>query len=92
MADCPFKYIFGKPRTGIHTMRIPIVDWALVDTLATVVLAWFIAIWIKQPFWYVFIITFLVGEISHVLTCLDSSFTNRMRRILAPIGTESEAQ
>ena len=92
MKDCPFKYIFGKPRTGIHSMRIPILDWALVDTLMTIILAWFLAKWLKQPFWFVFIATFLVGEISHVIFCLDSAFTNHMRRILAPICTGPGAQ
>lgn len=73
-------------------MRIPIVDWALMDTLATVVLTWFLAKWLKQPFWFVFVITFLIGEISHLATCVDTAFTNRMRRILAPIGTGSEPE
>lgn len=92
MTDCPFKYIFGKPRTGIHSTRIPILEWALVDTLMTVVLALFIAKWLKQPFWFIFLVTFLIGEISHVLFCLDSSFTIHMRRILTPSGTESGAR
>jgi len=73
MADCPFKYIFGKPRTGVHSIRIPILDWALVDTAATVLLAWFLAKWLKKPFLFILLITFLAGELSHIVFCVDTA-------------------
>lgn len=92
MTDCPFKYLFGRPRTGIHSTRIPILDWALADTAMTVVLAWLLARWLMKPFWFVFLLTFLVGEISHLLTCVDTAFTRRMTDILAPSGTVAGAR
>lgn len=36
---CQFANIAGRPREGIHSVRIPYVDWALADTLLTVLLA-----------------------------------------------------
>ena len=74
MADCPFKYILGKPRTGIHSIRIPVLDWALVDTLMTVLLAWILARWLKKSFLVVLLMTFIVGELSHVIFCVDTAF------------------
>ena len=92
MTDCPFKYLFGRPRTGVHSTRIPVLDWALADTLMTVVLAWILARWLRKPFLFVFILTFLVGEFSHVIFCVDTAFTHRMIGTRAPTDTVAGAQ
>ena len=81
MKECPYNYIFGKPREGVHAMRIPVLDWALIDTLMTILLAWFISRLLKQPFWFVLIVTFLIGEIFHAIFCLDSAFINQIKKI-----------
>ncbi len=33
--------IFGRSRVGIHAARIPIIDWAISDTVFTVGLAYY---------------------------------------------------
>jgi hypothetical protein len=88
MTECPYKYIFGKPREGAHAIRIPILDWALVDTLMTILLAWFLAKYLKQPFWFILLVTFLIGEIFHAIFCLDSAFINQIKKIRLIIRNE----
>lgn len=40
---CLYKYagIFGRPRTGVHDLRIPYLDWAVTDTVFTFGLAYY---------------------------------------------------
>ena len=92
MESCPFKYLFGRPRTGVHSMRIPVLDWAVADTIMTIILAWFLAKWLRRPFLLVLLLTFLVGEISHVKFCVDTAFTRRMIGTRAPNDTAVGAQ
>ena len=39
---CKYKNIFGEPGKGVHKKRIPILNIAFIDTLLTVIGAWFI--------------------------------------------------
>lgn len=32
-------YLFGHPRAGIRQLRVPIIDWSFIDTIATVIAA-----------------------------------------------------
>lgn len=70
---CKYKDIFGYPRIGAHAIRIPIIDIAFVDTLLTVILAWFIY---KQydykSFWNVFIVLILIGIVIHHMFCVKT--------------------
>jgi hypothetical protein len=44
MSLCKYKNLFGEPRTGIHSIRIPIIDVGFYDVLFTILLGLFIAI------------------------------------------------
>ena len=72
--SCPFKSIFGDPGTGVHAMRIPVLDIAVVDTSLTFMGAWAIQrVWFPAvPYWKVFLVFFLIGELMHWLFCVKS--------------------
>jgi hypothetical protein len=55
-------------------MRIPVLDWALVDTLMTVIGAWVLqrTIFTHYSFLQVLIGFFLLGELLHAIFCVDS--------------------
>jgi len=77
MSKCPYKSIFGEPRTGVHTRRIPVLDIALADTVMTVIGAWALQHWVfpDVPFWKVFLAFFIFGEILHWMTCVKTPVT-----------------
>lgn len=77
--SCPFKDIFGKPRTGAHAFRIA--DVAVVDTVATLIAAWFIQkrFFPGQSYWTVLFIFFIVGELLHFAFCVDTTVTRAIR-------------
>lgn len=68
---CKYKNIFGKPGEGIHRYRIH--DIAIVDTVMTIVVAYLIKEYFKQPFLKVLIILFIIGIISHRLFCVKTT-------------------
>lgn len=78
--SCPFKNILGKPREGIHAMRIPIIDVALVDTVMTIIGAWFIQqlFFHSTPYWKVLLLFFILGEIMHVLFCVKTRISKTL--------------
>lgn len=69
---CPYKDLFGAPGTGAHSYRIA--DVAVVDTVLTALLAYAIARYYEKPFWTVFIILFLIGEVMHYHFCVQTTF------------------
>ena len=72
--SCPYKSLFGDPRTGSHAMRIPVLDISVTDTALTFVGAWAIQHWFfpKTPYWKVFLVFFLIGELMHYLFCVKT--------------------
>lgn len=36
---CSFRHVFGRPREGVHTLRLPVLDIAVVDLALTIVYA-----------------------------------------------------
>lgn len=70
--SCPFKDIFGKPGEGPHSIRFA--GFAVVDTVLTIILAWYMAKWLKKPFPLVLLVLFIVGEILHWVFCVDTAF------------------
>jgi hypothetical protein len=71
--SCPYKNIFGEPRTGVHRWRVPILDISVVDTALTVLLAFGIfKIFNFKNFWIVMLWTFIVGEIFHWAACTQT--------------------
>lgn len=73
MSLCPYKNMFGAPRTGAHAIRIPVLDIALVDTVATVALAAAIA-WVTGiNFLLTLAVLFVVGELAHKVFCVRTA-------------------
>lgn len=68
---CPFKDLFGKPNTGAHAYRL--FNIAVVDVIATLLLAFLIARWFRVSFLWVFIGLFIIGEWMHYWMCVDTT-------------------
>ena len=73
MGLCKYKNMFGEPRTGSHAIRDPIFNTALIDVGMTVVGAFVISNVIQYNFWYVLIILFIIGIISHRAFCVRTT-------------------
>jgi hypothetical protein len=72
--SCPFKDALGVPGKGVHAMRIPVLDWALVDTAMTIIGAWLLQryIFTTRSYLEVLLGFFLLGELLHAFFCVDS--------------------
>jgi hypothetical protein len=68
---CPYKFIFGIPKKGIHGYRI--FDIAIVDVLSTIIGSYILSLIIKEDFKLVTIIIFLLGIILHRLFCVKTT-------------------
>jgi hypothetical protein len=68
---CPYKYLIGKPKEGVHQYRI--FDISIVDVIVTAAGAYLISKFFKYEFRSVLIISFLLGIISHRLFCVRST-------------------
>jgi hypothetical protein len=67
---CKYSNIFGKPREGAHSIRI--FDIAVVDTVATVFLAWGLSRYYKYNFYKTLLFLFILGIILHRLFCVNT--------------------
>lgn len=75
--SCPFRDILGKPGQGIHAMRIPGTNIALVDTVATFIAAYFIHKVLNSYSYIQVLVTLLiVGEILHVVFCVKTPISS----------------
>ena len=70
MSLCVYADIFGKPNTGVHSYRIPFVDWALVDVVSTTILAYLISWFNRINFWATLIGLILLGIFLHWIFCV----------------------
>jgi len=70
---CEYKDIFGKVGEGVHSYRI--FNIAVVDVLATIIMAYLLNIFIfpKRSFIKLTIILFLLGIILHRLFCVKTT-------------------
>ena len=68
---CQYKDIFGRPREGAHSYRI--FDIAVVDVVATVIVAFFVAHVFSIALWKSLVGLFLVGIISHRIFCVRTT-------------------
>ena len=72
MSLCKYKNIFGKVNEGIHSYKI--FNIAIVDVLATIILAYVIYLLIpKYNFFFILICLFLLGIIFHRLFCVRTT-------------------
>ena len=70
---CPYKNLLGEPGKGVHSFRIAGI--AVADVLLTILISWLFAKITKMPFWASLLIWLLLGQIMHVLFCVDTSLT-----------------
>ena len=68
---CKFKDIFGKPNTGLHSIRV--FNIAIVDVLLTVLLAYIIAAIFHTRFYVTLIALFISGIILHRTFCVKTT-------------------
>ena len=81
MSLCQHKDLFGEPRTGIHSLRIPVIDVGFYDVLSTVILGliisaisiFFFKTNIKNTLIISQIFVFLLGIIVHRLFCVRTT-------------------
>ena len=72
--SCPFKDIFGKPGEGVHSIRF--MNIAVVDTLATLGLAWGISKYTQWNIWVIFILLIIVSIPIHKLFCVKTTLSS----------------
>lgn len=65
---CHYRDIFGRPREGAHSYRL--IDIAVVDVAATVVVAFIISRVFRVIFWKSLAALFILGIISHHAFCV----------------------
>lgn len=75
---CQYSNIFGKPREGVHKYRV--LDTAVVDVVATVVLAYVTTMVDKRwDFLTAFVFWILLGGALHILFCVNTTWTVLLR-------------
>lgn len=67
---CEYSDIFGKPREGVHSVRI--CDIALVDVAGTVFLANILSKTFKFKFVYTLLVLLLIAIIIHRIFCVNT--------------------
>jgi len=68
---CRYKDIFGRPREGAHAYRL--FDIAVVDVVATVLLAFIISRAFSLSFWKSLVALFIIGIIAHRAFCVRTT-------------------
>lgn len=68
---CKYKNIFGEPNKGVHSYRI--FNIAIVDVLATLLLAYIFNHFSQVPFLYSSLFMFILGIIVHRLFCVRTT-------------------
>lgn len=69
---CQYQNIFGKPKTGAHSIRI--FDVAIIDVILTIVLAYLINLFYPTySFQKILIILFILGIVLHRLFCVRTT-------------------
>lgn len=74
--SCPYANIFGKAKTGVHSIRL--FDFAVVDTLLTVLAAYLTAQAFHIDFLLSFSIWFITGEVLHYIFGVRSAFLEKI--------------
>ena len=68
---CQYKNIFGESGTGVHAYRF--MGFAIVDTVLTILAAFFFAWLTKLPFLPVLLVLFALGIYLHWLFCVQTT-------------------
>ena len=75
---CAYKNIFGKPDTGIHSLRL--FNFAIVDVLGTIGIAYILTLFTTIRFPIALAGLFLLGIILHHVFCVRTT----LEKILFP--------
>lgn len=73
---CPYANIFGKPKTGVHSIRI--FDLALVDIVLTIIAAYLTAHSLKINFFLSLTVWFVAGEVLHYIFGVRTAFLEKI--------------
>jgi hypothetical protein len=68
---CKHKDIFGEVKKGAHSYRL--FNIAIVDVLATLLVAWLISWSLHYNFVFVLVCLFVIGIIMHRLFCVRTT-------------------
>ena len=68
---CKYKDIFGKPNSGLHSLRI--LDIAIFDVLCVIIIGMLISNTFKMSLLYTIISLFILGIILHRLFCVRTT-------------------
>lgn len=74
-----YKYIFGIPETGVHSIRF--MNVAVIDYILTIILAFFLSYISNIPVVITTIFSFIFGIISHIVFGVPTSTTRFLRII-----------
>ena len=69
--SCPYKNLFGAPRTGAHSYRF--MGLAVVDVVLTFAAAGLLAWTFRTPYWPTLLVLFVTGIILHRLFCVQTT-------------------
>ena len=73
MSLCKYKDIFGKSKEGPHSYRF--LNIAIVDTVLTIIIGYFISKFFKLNLFHVLIGLFILGTIIHKIFCVETTLT-----------------
>ena len=73
MSLCKYKDIFGKVGEGVHSVRF--FNFAVIDTLLTLVLAYIINLYLKTNLLVIFIVLIILSIAIHRLFCVETTLT-----------------
>jgi len=76
MLFCQYKNIFGKPNTGLHSVRL--FGVAVYDVVGTIIIAMILSFAFKWNFLLTLLITFIIAELLHVMFCVNTAFVNNV--------------
>ena len=68
---CKYSNLFGAPNTGPHAYRIA--NIAVVDVIATVILAWVVSRGLRLQFAWTLLWCFVAGIIAHRIFCVRTT-------------------
>ena len=74
--SCPYANIFGIPKTGVHSIRI--FDFAVVDTVLTILAALITAKVFKIHIGISLFLWFFTGEVLHYIFGVRSAFLEKI--------------
>lgn len=74
-----YKDIFGKPKEGVHSIRI--FNFAVIDVILTILCSFIISKVCSMNFILALIVFFVIGEIIHLIFCVETQFIKMIRSL-----------